>query len=230
MGLDLKPNKWLALACAGLGALCALYGTNAEPQPRRQKTGQALTVTDKRPAAELCDIVAHNKKPEADKPAQQEHFNPESEIHRQLLPQDCYRQGRKERIKHIVLHSTEGNTARGAIEWLNCRKNSYHYIIDRDGKITQLVNDADTAYHAGKYANPIALGIALTGWANKPGAEFTQKQYAALATLLTHLQKKHCLKPDDIVTHGYITTTYGGTSHTDPEPAFRWEKLKELMK
>ena len=48
----------------------------------------------------------------------------------------------------LVLHGTAGA---GTIEWfLNpASKVSAHYVVAQDGKVTQMVREADTAWHAG---------------------------------------------------------------------------------
>lgn len=55
----------------------------------------------------------------------------------------------------IVIHITEG-TSKSAIKWCHDPKSSvsYHYIIDEDGKIIELVPPENTAWHAGLVKNP----------------------------------------------------------------------------
>lgn len=67
--------------------------------------------------------------------------------------------GRTANIDKIVLHHNAGNLS---IEdcynvWCN-REASAHYQVDGNGRIGQLVNDWDTAWHAGN-ANPSSIGI-----------------------------------------------------------------------
>jgi N-acetylmuramoyl-L-alanine amidase len=59
----------------------------------------------------------------------------------------------------FVLHVTEGNFS-GALAWcLNPSSQvSYHYLINQNGEITQMVEDKDTAWHAGLMKNPTPLG------------------------------------------------------------------------
>jgi N-acetylmuramoyl-L-alanine amidase len=70
----------------------------------------------------------------------------------------------------IVIHSTEGQSAAGAIEWLTLPKSkvSSHIVIARDGTITQLVPFDTIAWHAGesywrgiRYLNYYSIGIEL---------------------------------------------------------------------
>ena len=64
------------------------------------------------------------------------------------------------KIDMVVMHFTDGPTARGAINhFLDQRSQvSAHYIIDRNGDIYQMVDDGDKAWHA-KAANPRSIGI-----------------------------------------------------------------------
>ncbi|CAF0728301.1 unnamed protein product [Rotaria sordida] len=59
-----------------------------------------------------------------------------------------YTIGRLAPISGLVLHGTAGG---GTIEWfLNpASKVSAHYVVGQDGKITQMVSEANTAWHAG---------------------------------------------------------------------------------
>lgn len=67
--------------------------------------------------------------------------------------------GRTANIDKIVLHHNAGNLSiEGCYNvWLN-REASAHYQVQEDGLIGQLVNDWDTAWHAGN-ANPSSIGI-----------------------------------------------------------------------
>ena len=62
----------------------------------------------------------------------------------------------------IVLHITEGSTAAGAISWFFASKAphrlSVHFVIDRDGTVTQLVPITAVAWHASQ-VNNISIGI-----------------------------------------------------------------------
>ncbi len=70
----------------------------------------------------------------------------------------------------IVIHSTEGQSAQAAIEWLSVKKSrvSSHLVIGRDGEITQLVPFNVVAWHAGRsywegyqHLNTYSIGIEL---------------------------------------------------------------------
>lgn len=93
------------------------------------------------------------------------------------LPPLNYTQGRSRPIKYIVLHTTEGADSRG---WLTnpVSKVSAHYLV-RGAPVYQLVDEEDTAWHAGRIVgtpttplytpgvnpNDESIGIEMEGFA-----------------------------------------------------------------
>ena len=74
-------------------------------------------------------------------------------INRILKPEDKFSwEGNTQ--ESIILHTTLGSTYKGAEETLIIRELSYHYIIDKDGTIYQLVENTRAAWHAGVKSNP----------------------------------------------------------------------------
>ena len=73
-----------------------------------------------------------------------------------------YTPGRQScKIRHIVLHHNAGTLSIDDIwnTW-QTREASAHYQVEIGGRIGQLVNDFDTAWHAGNgYENSISIGI-----------------------------------------------------------------------
>lgn len=79
---------------------------------------------------------------------------------------------------------------------------SVHYFIDRDGKVHQLVREAEIANHAKGY-NTRSIGVELAGIADefvkeakKSGATdadlaYTDAQYKALSELITDIKLRH---------------------------------------
>lgn len=77
------------------------------------------------------------------------------------------------KIDAIVIHYTSSPTLDGAVAWfLNPESRvSAHYVIGPDGKMVQMVNDKDRAWHAGKSelhgksnVNDFSIGIELVNW------------------------------------------------------------------
>jgi N-acetyl-anhydromuramyl-L-alanine amidase AmpD len=147
-------------------------------------------------------------------------------------------------ISAITIHTIQGTYA-GAISWSqNCASSvSYHYVVrSSDGQITQMVDEADKAWHVGS-ENPYTIGYEHEGYITDP-SWYTQAMYEASADLSR-----------DIVLSGYgisaLRTYYGpattGTNviggctkikghqhfpnqtHTDPGINWDWEKYYRLI-
>lgn len=70
-----------------------------------------------------------------------------------------YTPGRTQKIDKIVLHHNAGNLSiADCYRVWQTREASAHYQVDANGRVGQLVNDWDTAWHAGN-ANPSSIGI-----------------------------------------------------------------------
>jgi len=65
--------------------------------------------------------------------------------------------GKKFGVDLIVIHVTEG-TAEATISWFGSAKSnvSAHYLVHKDGRITQFVDEEDEAFHAGRVDHPTA--------------------------------------------------------------------------
>src|SRR5699024_8494771 len=76
-------------------------------------------------------------------------------------------------------------------------KVSEHFLIDRNGHITQFVSTNKRAWHAGvssfndkNHCNDFSIGIELEGTDNIP---YTHMQYSVLAALTHAIRQKHNL-------------------------------------
>jgi len=128
----------------------------------------------------------------------------------------------------IVYHTTESNLApfeekenhrlqrlgRGLIEWVR-QEASYHYLIDRFGRVYRVVQESDAANHAGTSIwadsrgvyvnlNDSFLGISFEG---QTGAvdEVTAAQVAAGKVLTEMLRARYGIAPEDCVTHAQVS-------------------------
>ncbi|MEK1908401.1 MAG: 1,6-anhydro-N-acetylmuramyl-L-alanine amidase AmpD [Pseudomonas sp.] len=104
---------------------------------------------------------------------------------------------------------------------------SAHFLIERDGGVTQFVACGERAWHAGvssfdgrEGCNDFSLGIELEGTDEQP---FSDAQYASLIEL-THqlLQAYPELSVQRICGHSDIAPG----RKTDPGPYFDWERLR----
>lgn len=119
------------------------------------------------------------------------------------------------KIDKIVLHCTEGSLASALAEFQrnDSRKVSAHYVIDRNGDIYQMVNDADCANHC-MGANAGSIGIEHVGGETDALAA---PQAAASAALIRWLLQEHQIPRTNIFGHDF-TPGYcrpGGTSCPD---------------
>ena len=107
---------------------------------------------------------------------------------------------------------------------------SAHFLIERDGGITQFVSCLERAWHAGvsrfearENCNDFSLGIELEGTDELP---FTEAQYAALIELIRLLQGAYPgLTLERICGHSDIAPG----RKTDPGPAFEWARLRQAL-
>ena len=54
----------------------------------------------------------------------------------------------------VVMHSTAGSTLGGALSTLRLKGLSYHYLIEKSGKVTKCVPASRVAFHAGASEGP----------------------------------------------------------------------------
>ena len=102
------------------------------------------------------------------------------------------------------------------------RKVSAHFLIERDGQITQFVSCNDRAWHAGQSGfqtrsacNDFSIGIELEGTDDLP---YTDAQYQQLGDLTLALKRQYPLA--HVRGHCHIAPT----RKTDPGPAFDWAR------
>jgi N-acetyl-anhydromuramyl-L-alanine amidase AmpD len=111
--------------------------------------------------------------------------------------------------KMVVLHITQGSTAAGAIATFESsvspHRVSAHFVIDRDGTITQLVDLMDTAWHASQ-VNSKSVGIEHVAHVAqapfKDVALATEAQYQASAKLVAWLCEELLIP----ISRGYVRT------------------------
>ncbi|MFR9675376.1 N-acetylmuramoyl-L-alanine amidase [Streptomyces sp. TR06-5] len=147
----------------------------------------------------------------------------------QWVPADPsnYADGRSSSITHVVVHVTQGSYA-GTINWFQNPDAdvSAHYVVrSSDGQVTQMVRDADTAWHA-RSGNPYSIGIEHEGYVDDP-TWFTDAMYRASAALTEHLCDTYGIPKDrtHIVGHSEVPNN----DHTDPGPYWDWDYYMQLV-
>ena len=120
-----------------------------------------------------------------------------------------------------------------SINWLKSplSKVSCHYLIDKKGKIIQMVPENKTAWHAGKSMwknfinlNEKSIGIELVNKGHKFGYEnYSVNQINSLIKLCKLLKRKYDLKTENFLGHSDIAPL----RKKDPGEKFPWKKLSK---
>lgn len=140
------------------------------------------------------------------------------------------------RIDVIVLHHTGSNNGRADLAWLRNPESevSAHYLVDRDGRIHQLVADENRAWHAGRCAlrgvvtdmNSRSLGIEIVndGTGKTP---YTEQQYQALEALVPYLATTYGIPVENLVGHKDVAIPAGRKN--DPSANFDFARIRRAM-
>lgn len=130
----------------------------------------------------------------------------------------------------VVMHASAGSSLAGAVSTLIKRKLSYHYLIEKSGRITKCVPASKVAFHAGeslgpdgKWVNAYSIGISFVNL-NDGKDPVTIEQYIAARDLIIDLRKQFPeLK--------WVTTHYAISPgrKTDPKP-MNLAKLRAFAK
>jgi N-acetyl-anhydromuramyl-L-alanine amidase AmpD len=142
-----------------------------------------------------------------------------------------YSSGRTD-FRWVLIHTTQGGYS-GAVSWLsNPTANvSAHYVIrSSDGQITQLVQHADTAWHAQCY-NARSIGIEHEGFVADPARWYTDAMYTESAKLVAWICARHNIPKDrsHIIAHVEVAPNCNTGGHTDPGTGWNWTKYMGLV-
>lgn len=121
-------------------------------------------------------------------------------------------------IRKIVIHTIEGAAGAGTSWFRNSRANvSAHYVVAHSGRITQMVQDRDVAWHVRNH-NSDSIGIENEGYAQRN--HWTSAQYTALARLVAYLCRQHRVPANrsGIKSHAELDPR----RRSDPGPYFDW--------
>ncbi|MFF9523357.1 N-acetylmuramoyl-L-alanine amidase [Streptomyces achromogenes] len=131
-------------------------------------------------------------------------------------------------VDRVVVHVTQGGYASAVRAFKDPGHGAAaHYIVRRDGRITQLVRELDVAFHAGnREYNERSVGIEHEGFVEDP-ASFTDALYAASARLAAAICGRYGIPVDreHLIGHAQVP----GTDHTDPGRLWDWERYIRLV-
>lgn len=127
----------------------------------------------------------------------------------------------------IIIHHTAQDSLQQTVNTFTKTKTqvSAHYIISRDGKVVQMLNDYLRAWHAGNSTwgknsdlNSSSIGIELDNNGVEP---FSETQISSLVALLTRLKKEYNVPTQNIIGHSDIAPA----RKQDPSKLFPWKTL-----
>jgi N-acetylmuramoyl-L-alanine amidase len=122
-------------------------------------------------------------------------------------PNHASRQGNA--IQYLILHNTDG-PGKGSLATLRdpSIQRSAHYMVDRDGTIYQLVDDSQTAWHAGnKPINQQSIGVEIVAWKN--ALKMTPVQQDAVVALARFVVDAYDIRLANVKPHRAVRI--GGT-------------------
>lgn len=131
----------------------------------------------------------------------------------------------------LVLHYTGMPDAAGALDRLcdPAAKVSAHYLIDEDGTVWALVDEARRAWHGGRGqwagiddVNAVSIGIELVNPGHDWGYRaFPEAQMAALEVLARDIVARHPIAPRHVIGHSDMAPE----RKQDPGELFDWQRL-----
>jgi len=137
----------------------------------------------------------------------------------------------KKTIKFIIIHYTGMQSEIESIKRLIHKnsKVSCHYLINRKGKIMQMVKENKIAWHAGvsrwkniKNLNQNSIGIELVNKGHFFGYEnYSNLQINSLIKLCSKLKKKYKIHKENFLGHSDIAPN----RKIDPGEKFPWKRL-----
>ena len=129
----------------------------------------------------------------------------------------------------VILHHTSDDTVDEALRTLTnpLKQVSAHYLIARDGRIIQLVDERARAWHAGESKwgadtdiNSASLGIELDNNGHEP---FPEAQISSLLRLLADIKQRYNIPAANFLGHADVAPG----RKVDPSAYFPWKTLAE---
>ncbi|HWK13631.1 MAG TPA: N-acetylmuramoyl-L-alanine amidase [Rhizobiaceae bacterium] len=131
----------------------------------------------------------------------------------------------------LILHYTGMETGEGAEHWLCAPESevSSHYLVHEDGRIVQMVREADRAWHAGRSSwhgqpdmNSCSIGIEIVNPGHLLGyPDFPPAQIDAVSDLCVSICARHEIAPERVLAHSDIAPG----RKIDPGEKFPWALL-----
>ena len=133
----------------------------------------------------------------------------------------------------LILHYTGMGTGEQALRWLETPQSqvSTHYLVHEDGRIVQMVPEAERAWHAGAGSwrgrddiNSRSIGIEIVNPGHDGGLpDFPEAQVAAVVELCRDCIARNAILPEFVLAHSDIAPG----RKVDPGERFPWKTLFE---
>ncbi|WP_367320662.1 N-acetylmuramoyl-L-alanine amidase [Streptomyces sp. HUAS ZL42] len=132
-------------------------------------------------------------------------------------------------IDMVVVHVTQGGFASAVKAFQDPgHRAAAHYIVRKDGRITQMIRELDVAFHAGnREYNERSIGIEHEGFVEK-ASSFTDAMYASSARLTAGICARYGIPVDREHIIGHVEVP--GTDHTDPGKYWDWDRYMRLVR
>lgn len=144
----------------------------------------------------------------------------------------------------FVIHGTAGG---GTLNWMRKMDESnefrasryrnykkgialFHYLIERDGTIVEIINPDRWVYHASVGAvDGGTIGVELLNPDSQNRKPYTQEQYEKLADLYEYLRIKYPQMTVQL-SHNRAKEKVSGGNKACPGTGFKWTKWRSLLK
>ncbi len=161
-------------------------------------------------------------------------FRPDSPLVADVVPapnREPRRNGTRPDL--LLLHYTGMSSGAAALERLTSPTHSVssHYFVDTDGRITQLVPEAERAWHAGQASwagerdiNSCSIGIEIVNPGHDEGyPDFPDAQIGAVIALCRDVIARHAIVAARVLAHSDVAPG----RKQDPGEKFPWQRLAE---
>ena len=133
----------------------------------------------------------------------------------------------------LLLHYTGMTSCERAVDWLSRpeARVSCHYVIDVDGRITQMVAEDRRAWHAGVSVwagetdiNSRSIGFEIHNPGHDHGyPDFPEPQMAAVEALASDIVRRWSIPPVRVLAHSDVAPL----RKNDPGEKFDWKRLAD---
>lgn len=157
---------------------------------------------------------------------------PDSTLVAAVHPSPCFEPRRDcPAADMLLLHYTGMPSCERAIDWLSRPESrvSCHYVIDTDGRITQMVAEDQRAWHAGVAVwagesdiNSRSIGFEIHNPGHDAGTpEYPERQMQAVIALGLDVVRRWRIKPERVLAHSDVAPA----RKNDPGEWFDWPRL-----